>query len=62
MLEIPPSVKILTLNCNNLNLIENLSNSIQELNLQINFNLELNNLPNSIKIIRFKKKSRYNKE
>ena len=43
-------------------MIENLPNSIEELNFGLHFYSELNNLPNSIKIIRFKKKSRYNKE
>ena len=54
--------KILTLDCNCLNLIENLPNSIEELNFGFNFDLEINNLPNSIKIIRFDKNSIYNKE
>ena len=61
-LEIPFNIKILTLECNNINLIENLPNSIEELNFNYNFELELNNLPNSIKIIRFDKESNYNKE
>jgi hypothetical protein len=34
----------------------------QELNLGLNFNSELNNLPNSIKIIRFNICSNYNLE
>jgi hypothetical protein len=46
----------------NINLIENLTNNIEELNLGRNFNLELNNLPNSIKIIRFDIDSNYNSE
>ena len=38
-------------------------NSIEELNFGCRFNLELNNLPNSIKIIKFDKNySIYNKE
>ena len=50
------------LNCNNINLIENLPNSIEVLNFDYHFNLELSNLPNSIKIIRFDKESEYNIE
>ena len=45
-----------------INLIENLTNNIEELNLGMNFNLELNNLPNSIKIIRLNINSNYNLE
>jgi len=60
-LEIPFNIKCLTLNCNNINLIDNLPNSIEELSLGDNFNLELNNLPNSIKKIKFNKYSKYNK-
>ena len=43
-IEIPFNIKILTLRCNNINLIENLSNSIEELNFGYFFDLELNNL------------------
>jgi hypothetical protein len=46
----------------NINLIENLTNNIEELNLGFNFNSELNNLPNSIKILRFNINSNYNSE
>jgi hypothetical protein len=46
----------------NINLIENLTNNIEELNLDFNFNLELNNLSNSIKIITFNIYSDYNLE
>jgi len=42
--------------------MENLPNSIKELYLDMRFNLELNNLPNSIKIISFANYSKYNKE
>ena len=45
-----------------MNLIENLPNSIEELNFGLYFYLELNNLPNSIKIIRFNEESYYKKE
>ena len=61
-IEIPTNIKILKLNCNNKNLIDNLPNSIEELYLLNKFYLELNNLPNSIKIISFYKDSKYNKE
>jgi hypothetical protein len=43
-------------------LIENLPNSIEELELGCHFNLELNNLPNSIRIIRFSRSNFYHKE
>ena len=43
-------------------LTENLPNNIEELFLGKFFNLELNNLPNSIKKIKFYKESNYNKE
>ena len=43
-------------------MIENLPNSIEKLNFGCYFDLELNNLPNSIKIIRFEKNSKYKKE
>jgi hypothetical protein len=42
-------------------LIDNLPNSIEELNLGIQFNLPLDNLPSSIKSIKFNKQSKYNK-
>jgi hypothetical protein len=61
-IELPPNIKILKLNCNNIHLVENLSNSIEELNFGYDFNLELNNLPSSIKIIRFDKSSHYNEK
>ena len=62
LLELPSSIKILSIDCNNLYLIENLPNSVEELYLGKNFNLELNNLPNSIKKIKFDTDSNYNKE
>ena len=61
-LELPSGIKILSIDCNNLSLIENLPNNVEELFLGENFNLELNNLPNSIKIIKFDCNSEYNKE
>jgi hypothetical protein len=61
-LNIPSNIRILNLDITNINLIENLTNNIEELNFGWNFNLELNNLPNSIKIIRFDIDSYYNSE
>jgi hypothetical protein len=40
-------------------LIDNLPNSIEELNLGVKFNLPLDNLPSSIKSIKFNKWSKY---
>ena len=60
-LEIPFNIKILKLNCNN-KIIDYLPNSIEELYLGCFFGLELNNLPNSIKILSFNKNSDYDKE
>lgn len=52
---LPNSLKILTLsNSHCQELLNNLPNSLEKLCLDHNFNLELNNLPNSIKIIEFK--------
>ena len=61
-LEIPFNIHVLILGCNNKHLIENLPDSIVELHLLENFNLELSNLPSSIKTISFHKNSSYNKE
>jgi hypothetical protein len=47
-------VKYLTIECNNLHLVENFPNTLEELVLDGNFNLELNNLPSELKIISFK--------
>jgi hypothetical protein len=47
------------LNSNNISLIDNLPNSIEELILGEDFNLPLDNLPSSIKSIKFDKWSRY---
>ena len=62
---LPSNIKILKLdlvtNHNNQNFIDNLPNTIEELYLYSRFNLELNNLPNSIKKISFGKYSKYNK-
>ena len=56
------NIKYIKLNCNNINIIENLPNSVEEIEFGSNFNLELNNLPNSIKKISFNYFSNYNKE
>ena len=52
-LNIPFNIKYLKLNCNNQNIIDYLHNNIEELELDLDFNLELNNLPTSIKKILF---------
>ena len=58
------NIKKLKLACNNINLIENLPDSIVELefDFDFDFDLPLTNLPNSIKIISFNADSNYNKE
>ena len=61
-LDIQTNVKILKLDCNNKKIIDYLPNSIEELYLGYNFDLELNDLPNSIKILLFDCDSKYNKE
>ena len=58
---LPFNITYLKLNCKNTNIIDYLPESIEELELYLNFNLELNNLPNSIKKIRFHNYD-YNKE
>jgi hypothetical protein len=50
---LPLGLKYLKLNSNNEYIINNLVNTIEELELGCNFNLKLNNLPNSIKKIIF---------
>ena len=62
LLDLPLNIEILSLNCDNLYLIENLPNSVKELYLGYNFNLKLNNLPSSIEGIIFHEKSKYNQE
>ena len=56
-LEIPFNIQILNLNCNNQYIIDNLPNSIEEIELGIYFNLELCNLPSSIRIIKINNES-----
>jgi hypothetical protein len=46
------NIEYLNISCNNTYLIDNLLNSLEELILNNYFNLPLNNLPNSIKIIK----------
>ena len=53
-LEIPFNIRILNLECNNQYIINNLPDSIEELELGIWFNLKLDNLPSSMRIIRIK--------
>ena len=61
-LEIPSNIEYLHLDCNNIKLIDSLPNSLVELEFGYGFDLELNNLPNSIKIIKFEKTCVYNQE
>ncbi len=60
-LNLPLGLKYLKLNSNNQYFIDNLVNSIEELELDIYFNLELNNLPNNIIKLKFHRNSSYNK-
>ena len=57
-----PNIKYIKLGCDNIDIIENLPNSIEEIIFSEFFNLELQNLPNSIKKISFDYYSDYNKE
>ena len=57
-----PNIKYIKLDCNNIDIIENLPNSVEEIEFDYNFNLELQNLPNSIKKISFDCYSKYDKE
>ena len=61
-IDIPFTIKYLKLNCNNSYIIDYLPDNIDELELGYDFNLELNNLPTSIKKITFDKYSKYNKK
>ena len=60
-LEIPFNINVLNLDCNNQYLIENLPNSIEEIELGDYFDLKLDNLPSSMRIIRIKN-AKYNWE
>ena len=55
-------IKYLKLDCNNFHIIAQLSSNIEVLELDYYFNLELNDLPTSLKKIIFNKDSGYNKE
>ena len=61
-MDILSNVKILKLDCNNKKIINYLPNSIEELYLGYYFNLELNDLPNSIRILSFDYDSDYDSE
>jgi hypothetical protein len=60
-LDLPHNIKSIILDCNNHYIINNLSDNIEELELGRNFNLELNDLPSSIKKIIFHNQSKYDK-
>jgi hypothetical protein len=60
--ELPHKLKYLKLSMSNLYLIENLPSTIEELVFGYHFHSELNNLPNSVSVIRFYKSSCYNHE
>ena len=51
-LDVPVGIKKLALNCNRQYIIDYLPSSIEELELGLDFNLELNDLPSSIKKIK----------
>ena len=57
-----PNIKYIKLDCDNIDLIENLPNSVEEIEFGKYFSLELYNLPNSIKKISFDLNSKYDKE
>ena len=58
-----PNIKYLEIDCNNIDIIENLPNSVEEIEFDYYFDLELFNLPNSIKKISFiGYYNKYNKE
>ena len=57
-----PNIVFLKLNCNNQYIIDYLPNSVEELRLNSEFNLELNNLPTSLRKITFTRYCNYNKE
>lgn len=50
---IPKNIKYLYLDCNNQFIIDNLSNELEELEIGNYINLELNNLPNNLRILKF---------
>ena len=62
LVDLPLNIVYLKLDCNNTSIIDYLPSSIEELELGEYFNLELNNLPNSIKKIIFPGLSQFNHE
>jgi hypothetical protein len=60
--DLPFNIKSIKLYCNNQYYINYLSDNIEEIEFGNKFNLELNNLPSSIKKISFDKYNEYNKE
>ena len=58
--DLPTNIK--SININNLFYIDFLLSNIEEIEIRYYLNLELNNLPSSIKKISFGKESYYNKE
>ena len=60
--DLPFNITSINLNCNNSYYTNYLPESIVEIKLGEDFNLELLNLPSSIKKITFNKESKYNKE
>ena len=62
VINLPMNLTYIKLNCNNKYLISNLNNEIEELELDYNFDLNLNNLPNNIKKISFHTCSQFNHE
>ena len=61
-INLPFNIKSLRLDTNNGSFAEYLPDTIEELNLWYNFNLDLNNLPSSIKKINFYRYHMYNRE
>ena len=59
---LPSGIKYLKLDCNNSYIIAQLSSNIEVLELDKEFNLELNDLPNLLKKIIFHEESDYDKE
>lgn len=61
-INIPYSIKIIHTNSNNYSIIDYLPNTIEEIIIGIDFDIELNNLPNQIKKIQFEYTSDYSKK
>jgi hypothetical protein len=59
---LPMGLKYLNLNCSNEYILDNLVDTIEELELNMFFDLKFNNLPNNIKKIIFNRDSRYDKD